>query len=277
MGRRNAAGLNDPINESQGGTNAQTFNQARTNMGLNALINSQGGSYLAVPGDRNKWIRFGGVGGYTLTLPLAATLSDGWACVARNDTLGSITVSPSGGESINLAPGLVIESGQSIEIECDGTQFFTLGEKKLPVPSSGGTMTGLLILSADPVAALGAATKQYVDSSLGAISYVNQNTSSVTMAANKTYGCNNGASLITFTLPAVAAAGDVFEIVGNSSGGWTLVYGAGQSIRYGNIVTTTTTGSLSSTDRGDCVSIICIVADTTFSVRTGSIGNITWI
>lgn len=32
---------------------------------------------------------------------------------------------------------------------------------------SGGTMTGLLILSADPTAALGAATKQYVDAHVG--------------------------------------------------------------------------------------------------------------
>lgn len=122
------------------------------------------------------------------------------------------------------------------------------------------------------------ATTAYVDAAGGGggLSYVNQNTSSVTMAANTTYGCNNGASLITYTLPASASAGDVFEIVGNSSGGWTLVYGSGQSIRFGSIVTTTTTGSLSSSNRGDCVKIICIVANTTFSAYS-SIGNITWV
>jgi hypothetical protein len=35
------------------------------------------------------------------------------------------------------------------------------------VPKAGGTMTGLLVLSANPAAALGAATKQYVDSAVG--------------------------------------------------------------------------------------------------------------
>lgn len=35
------------------------------------------------------------------------------------------------------------------------------------VPLAGGTMTGLLVLSADPTALLGAATKQYVDSHAG--------------------------------------------------------------------------------------------------------------
>lgn len=38
------------------------------------------------------------------------------------------------------------------------------------VPLAGGTMTGLLLLSADPAAALGAATKQYVDNTLGVVS-----------------------------------------------------------------------------------------------------------
>lgn len=39
----------------------------------------------------------------------------------------------------------------------------------LSVPLSGGTMTGPLILSQDPVEDLGAATKQYIDNSLGGI------------------------------------------------------------------------------------------------------------
>jgi hypothetical protein len=37
------------------------------------------------------------------------------------------------------------------------------------VPKAGGTMTGLLVLSADPAAALGAATKQYVDNKVGTV------------------------------------------------------------------------------------------------------------
>lgn len=37
------------------------------------------------------------------------------------------------------------------------------------VPKAGGTMTGLLVLSADPSAALGAATKQYVDGKIGSV------------------------------------------------------------------------------------------------------------
>lgn len=40
------------------------------------------------------------------------------------------------------------------------------------LPIAGGTMTGALILASDPVVALGAATKQYVDASRGQLSNV---------------------------------------------------------------------------------------------------------
>lgn len=154
------------------------------------------------------------------------------------------------------------------------TPFITLTANNTPtcVLASGVTGTTQAPGTSDTTLA----TTAFVAAAGGGLSYVNQNTSSVTMAPNTTYGCNNGASLITFTLPAAATAGQVFEIVGNSSGGWTLVYGSGQSVRFGNIITTTTTGSLSSSNRGDCIKIICIVANTTFSAYS-SVGNITWV
>jgi hypothetical protein len=60
-----------------------------------------------------------------------------------------------------------------------GTSFFgvLLGEKVLladVLAASGGTMTGLLTLSANPTAALGAATKQYVDAGVSSVSTAKQ-------------------------------------------------------------------------------------------------------
>ncbi len=94
-----------------------------------------------------------------------------------------------------------------------------------------------------------------------------------TMAANTGYIADDGATLVTFTLPATAAVGTTYEIAGKAAGGWTIVYGAGKSIRYGNLVTTTTTGSLSSSAQGDCVKILCTTANTGFTVLS-SIGNL---
>ena len=78
---------------------------------------------------------------------------------------------------------------------------------------------------------------------------------------------NGNAGLTTFTLPAAAAFGTIIEVMGDGAGGWTITQAAGQSIRYGNVATTIGAGgSLSSSNRYDCVRLICRVADTTWTV-----------
>lgn len=355
---KNGSGLNNPVNESQGGTNASTFTQARINMLLAHVYQLKTNNYLALTTDLNKFLRFTGAGPYTLTLTAAATLGTQWQVAVRNDTAANLTIDPNGGELINGAATLTLEVGQAILIQCDGAGFYTSGQaaaidganqalSNLTNPTSvnqdlipsanatnflgtfgkswaalfavalladqtGGSQSSLAAYDGLLTAyknfftvtsgAPGNAATGVIDGSVtgttqplatnttqlatcafvlanagggGGLAYVNQNSSSVTMAANTRYGCNNGASLITFTMPAAAAAGDVFEIIGNSAGGWTLTCGVGQNIRFGSIITTATAGALASSNRGDCVVITCIVANTTFSVNS-SIGNITW-
>jgi len=154
------------------------------------------------------------------------------------------------------------------------TPFITLTANNTPTCVIASDVTATTQAPGDNSTKL--ATTAYADAAGGGggLAYVDQTTASVTMAANTRYGCNAGASLITYTLPAAAAAGDVFEIVGNSSGGWLLNWGVGQSIRFGAVAATATTGTLASLNRGDCVAITCIVANTTFAVHS-SMGNIT--
>ena len=109
----------------------------------------------------------------------------------------------------------------------------------------------------------------------GAFTWNNQASSTVTMAINNGYIINNGASLVTLTLPATAAQGSTFQVVGTSSGGWTIAQVAGQSINFGTSTTTTGTGgSLSSTNTYDSVELVCTTANTTFQVIK-PVGNIT--
>jgi hypothetical protein len=104
-----------------------------------------------------------------------------------------------------------------------------------------------------------------------------KNSSTVTMAVNNAYLVNNGATLVTLTLPTTATLGDKFQVVGTSSGGWTIAQNSGQTINFGNVNTTTGTGgSLSSTNRYDQISLMCNVANTGFVV-TSSVGNITYV
>jgi hypothetical protein len=125
---KNGSGLNNPVNESQGGTNAPTFAQARTNMGLAHTFNPQAGNYLALATDLNKFLHFTGAGPYTLSLTPAGTLGTQWQTTVRNDTASNLTIDPDAGEFINGALTLTVEVGQAVTITCDGTGFYTAGQ-----------------------------------------------------------------------------------------------------------------------------------------------------
>lgn len=114
----------------------------------------------------------------------------------------------------------------------------------------------------------------FIDSTTGQLGYgslggsiVNQTATTVTMAVNTTYEINAGASLVTLTLPATSAVGDIIKIVGQSSGGWKVVQGSGQSIKYSPATTTTTTGSLASTAQYDVMLMHCVIANATWNVE----------
>ena len=97
---------------------------------------------------------------------------------------------------------------------------------------------------------------------------------SQTLAVNQGYITNNGASLVTYTMPLVAAEGTIIEISGKSAGGWTIVYGTNQIIHLGNQSTTLTSGSLASSNQWDYIKLLCVTANTTFNV-IGGVGNFT--
>lgn len=85
---------------------------------------------------------------------------------------------------------------------------------------------------------------------------------------------NNSGSLITFTLPTTAIPGDTIRIIGYGAGLWQIDQNAGQSIRFGKFNTTTGTGgNLASTNQGDSIEIVCVVANTLFVVGSAQ-GNI---
>ena len=109
------------------------------------------------------------------------------------------------------------------------------------------------------------------------LTWVDQTSSTVTMAVNTAYISDDTSNLVTLTLPSTAALGAVFGVVGKGTGLWTIAQQGSQLIHFGNVVTTTGTGgSLSSTNAFDAVWLVCTVANTTFTVY-GAIGNITYV
>ncbi len=84
-------------------------------------------------------------------------------------------------------------------------------------------------------------------------------------------------SLVTFTLPTVAAYGTGLSIININTGGFTINFNAGQSIRIGSIACTTSTGSLSSTAQGDSINLICTVANTVWTAVGGPQGCLAYV
>lgn len=79
-------------------------------------------------------------------------------------------------------------------------EFYEASGWHSPVRSDGDTMSGLLVLSADPTAALGAATKQYTDSVATTSSSTKASVAWATTSALPTCTYSNGASGVGATL-----------------------------------------------------------------------------
>jgi hypothetical protein len=99
---------------------------------------------------------------------------------------------------------------------------------------------------------------------------------SATMAQNNGYIANN-AALVTLTLPVVAQAGSIIEVIGQGAGGWKIAQNSGQQINYDASQTTLGVGgSLASTVRYNCVKLRCVLDDLLWTV-VNSQGNLTTV
>lgn len=97
---------------------------------------------------------------------------------------------------------------------------------------------------------------------------------SQSMSGNNGYITNN-AGVVTLSMPVTATVGETFYITGFGSGGWAISQQASQQINFGDLATTVGGfGGLASTNQFDTITIVCVVANTSFNVLS-SIGNIT--
>jgi hypothetical protein len=86
------------------------------------------------------------------------------------------------------------------------------------------------------------------------------------MATETIYIANFG-TLVTLSLPLTSAVGDLISVIGKGAGGWKISQAAGQQIFISpNSTTLGVTGSLSSSFQYDSLNLICISANTIWSV-----------
>ena len=104
-------------------------------------------------------------------------------------------------------------------------------------------------------------------------SIIDATLASYNMVTDTTYITDRAAG-VSYLLPAASSVGDQLRVVGNT-GTSTITQGAGQQICVGNLATTLgVAGSLSSTNDGDCLEMICIASGASTIWRvTSSMGN----
>lgn len=136
---------------------------------------------------------------------------------------------------------------------------------------------------ADPTAAtLSAGTGVSITNAAGSIT-INAIGGGLTwsvVTVNATFTVNTGtiankAGTLAMALPAASAVGDMISITGiNTATGWQITQAAGQQIFFGTSSTTLgATGTLTSSAIRDSLTMVCVVANTTWNV-INSIGNI---
>ncbi len=147
------------------------------------------------------------------------------------------------------------------------------------IGSTGANPAFGTITTSTGVAFTTGAASLAIDVKTGGFAVVDQTTSSATLAVQTMYITDNGATLVTYTLPATAPQGSVIKIIGSSAGGWRVAQNANQKIRLGASSTTTGTGgSLSSTNSNDCIEMVASTggASTVWTISSFS-GTLTFV
>ena len=109
----------------------------------------------------------------------------------------------------------------------------------------------------------------------GTLPYTEVTGTTQAIANGNAYISNDGATLVIFSLPATAALGTMFEIVGKGSGFWTITQAAGQTVHSGSSSSTPgVTGTTTSSQQYASARFVCIIANTDWSI-VSSVGTIT--
>jgi hypothetical protein len=262
MATNNAINAPLPISLSNGGTNA---NLAANNGGI-FYSTASAAAVLAGTATALQMLQSG-----ASTTPAWSTAT--WPATT---TINQILYS----SSASVVAGLATVNSANLVTSSTGvpTWIGAMTNGQLPIGSTGATPVAAAISAGTNISVTnGAGTITIAATGVAGFTWVDQNSSSVTMAVNTGYVIDNGASLVTATLPSTAALGSIFKIAGSSSGGWKIGQAASQNIKFGNQTTTTGTGgSLASSLQYDSVELVCVVANTTFVVLS-SVGNITYV
>ncbi len=160
--------------------------------------------------------------------------------VAADPIFGTATVPGGGTGAVSFtAHGVILGEGTSA----------------LSVTGVGGTGTVLAGISASDPAFHAISELNIVDDTTGTVA------APTTIVVNTTYISDEASVTTGYLLPATAALGDRFTIMGNGPGGWQIQQNASQAIKVGSSSSTTGTGgTVSSVTRYASITLIATVS-----------------
>lgn len=210
--------------------------------------------------------------------------------VVLQSTLGQVQLlAPNAGQTI-VASADNLNFSANNQAGISASQMFLTSNGPLSLTSLGGdvavSVSGDFLVSGIPAAVT--AQQLYYNSISGVVSYGAAGGggggftwSSIAGAAQALVAANGyiakNVGLTTFTLPAVAAVGDEFQIQGYGAGGWMIAQNAGQRVGMGvDVSTIGVGGSVASTDQYDSIRLVCVTANTEF-VGEFAVGTLNFV
>ena len=210
-----------------------------------------------------------------------------------NATLGDIIAAVQAGVSVQMTLQQVLNLASTDLIQnyagnpngnVAGTTFGfcwdTVNDNLWVCTTSGNAATSVWMKSLTFIGGSGITINQSgatitISTSGSGVSWTEVTGTSQAMAVDSGYVTNN-VGLVTLSLPAVSAIGDVIYIVGKGSGGWAVSQGAGQGINIGSSSSTVGAGgSIASTNQFDSCQLVCTVANTIWTTLGGVQGALT--
>lgn len=155
------------------------------------------------------------------------------------------------------------------------TSLGPLTNGQLAIGSTGADPSAATLTAGTGVSITNGAGSITINATGGGMTWTTVTGTSQAAAVNNGYIANN-AGLVTVTLPATSAVGDIVAVTGiNNATGWKIAQNAGNQIFFGTSTTTGGAGgSLASTATHDVCYVMCVTANANWTV-IGSIGNLT--
>ena len=255
-------------------------------------VSADSGFNINVLGDNTSGINtVGNLSPSTLTIfGLASTTTQiGTTRYATNaeaaaQTIGTAALTPANITSLfstNFLPssqggtGLSSPAAHSLIVTNGSSPYTVLGiasNGQLPIGSLGGDPVLNTITAGTGVTVTNGPGTITIAATTGTLTWQTI-TASQGLLVEHGYICISAGGALALSLPAVSAVGDIIEVTLDGATSWSITQGAGQSIRIGNTATTAGVGgSLTSTQQGDSIRMVCSVANLKWNVLS-SMGN----